>query len=152
MRILFSLFYLYLPALVLCQEVRFVKDLTWEQVKEKAKIEKKFIFLDCYTTWCGPCKEMEKKVYVNDTVGSYFNQHFLSVKVQMDKTDNDDHYIQQWYDEAAAMLKRYRVTAFPTFIFLSPEGDIVHKDIGYKSARRICQNRQHCPGTGQGIY
>ena len=29
---------------------------------EKAKTENKLIFVDCYTTWCGPCKTL-KTIY-----------------------------------------------------------------------------------------
>src|SRR5437016_7533889 len=68
--------------------VQFEKNLNWQQVLAKAKAENKYIFLDCFATWCGPCKLMDKNVYPNDTVGNYFNQNFISVKVQMDETKN----------------------------------------------------------------
>src|SRR5688500_9355246 len=89
-----------LPLLTIAQEkgIQWTTGLSWNQIKAKAKKENKFIFLDCYATWCGPCKEMDKKIYVNDSVGDYFNQHFVSVKVQMDKTKNDDESVKKWYD------------------------------------------------------
>src|SRR5205807_219920 len=90
-RLLCSLI-MYLPLLILAQEntgIKWTEGLTWEQVKEKAKKENKYIFLDCFATWCGPCKLMDKEIYTNDTVGSYFNDKFISVKVQMDKAKND---------------------------------------------------------------
>ena len=49
--------------------IKWVTGLSWEQVLTKAKTENKFIFVDCYATWCGPCKVMDKDVYPNDTVG-----------------------------------------------------------------------------------
>jgi thiol:disulfide interchange protein len=42
--------------------IRFEHGLSWAQVKEKAKAENKYIFMDCYATWCGPCKAMDKNV------------------------------------------------------------------------------------------
>lgn len=39
------------------------RDLTYEQALETAKAEKKFVFLDFYTTWCGPCKKMLAEVF-----------------------------------------------------------------------------------------
>ncbi len=36
--------------------IHFENGLSWEQIKEKAKAEHKYIFVDCYATWCGPCK------------------------------------------------------------------------------------------------
>ena len=32
---------------------------SWKEVLQKAKQENKLIFVDLYTTWCGPCKKME---------------------------------------------------------------------------------------------
>jgi len=57
-RVLFVLFS-YLLGLTAQRGVEFDRDLTWQQVKLKAKAENKYIFMDCYATWCGPCKKME---------------------------------------------------------------------------------------------
>jgi thioredoxin-related protein len=112
--------------------IQWTSDLNWQQIKEKAKAENKYIFLDCFTTWCGPCKQMDKNVYVNDSVGDYFNQRFIAVKVQMDKTMNDNDQVRHWYPDAKVIANEYRIEAYPTFIFLSPAGIVVHKETGYK--------------------
>ena len=41
----------------------FAEGLSWETVLQKAKQENKYIFMDCYTTWCGPCKMLAKNVF-----------------------------------------------------------------------------------------
>ncbi len=66
--------------------IAFEEGLSWQQVKEKALAANKHIFLDIFATWCGPCKQMDKQVYPNDTVGRFMNARFISVKVQMDST------------------------------------------------------------------
>lgn len=124
-----------LPIISNAQEttgVNWTTSLSWEQVKQKAKQENKYIFIDAYTTWCAPCKMMDKYVYPNDTVGAFFNQHFISVKVQMDRTKNDDSYVQSWYETADAMGKEYMIESYPTAVFLSPDAQIVHKDDGFR--------------------
>lgn len=35
---------------------------TYEEVLQKARAEGKQIFVDVYTSWCGPCKMMAKNV------------------------------------------------------------------------------------------
>ncbi|HMV43506.1 MAG TPA: hypothetical protein PKD50_13270, partial [Leptospiraceae bacterium] len=35
----------------------------WKDVVAKATKEKKFIFIDAFTTWCSPCKWMDENVY-----------------------------------------------------------------------------------------
>ncbi|NII25843.1 DUF255 domain-containing protein [Pseudoflavitalea sp. X16] len=126
-----------IPFLARAQEkgIQWTEGLSWPQVKEKAKKENKYIFLDCYTTWCGPCKMMDNQVYSDDSVGIFFNQHFISVKVQFDKTQKDNEDVQRWYDDAAGISRQYHVEAYPTYIFLSPQGVIVHKDNGYKGIK-----------------
>ena len=37
--------------------------LTFDEALAKAKAEKKLVFVDCYTTWCGPCKMMTTKIF-----------------------------------------------------------------------------------------
>jgi thioredoxin-related protein len=112
--------------------IQWATGLSWEQVKQKAKQENKYIFLDCFTTWCGPCKLMDKQVYNSEQVGQLFNEKFISVKVQMDKTKADKEDVKNWYNDAEKIGKDYHVEGYPTFVFLSPNGDLVNRDLGFK--------------------
>ena len=56
----------------------------------RAKKENKLIFVDAMTTWCGPCKQMAKHVFTNDTVADYFNANFVSYKFDMEKGEGLD--------------------------------------------------------------
>ncbi|MBO9573682.1 MAG: DUF255 domain-containing protein, partial [Chitinophagaceae bacterium] len=125
-----------LPIILFAQGIQWT-NLSWEQVKQRAKEENKYIFLDVYATWCGPCKEMDKQVYINDSVGNFFNNQFISVKVQADQTTKDNDLIKNWYADAQAISKQYRVLSLPTFIFLSSEGNIVHKAIGFQNVEKF---------------
>lgn len=51
----------------------------WADIQQKAASESKMIFVDAYTTWCGPCKWMAKTVFTNDTVADYYNATFWGV-------------------------------------------------------------------------
>jgi len=114
------------------QGVRFENCLTWEQVIEKAKTEHKYIFVDCYASWCGPCKAMDKNVYPNDNVGELMNARFVSVKVQMDTSKSDGETVKRWYADAHKIMEEYKVNAYPTFLFFSSEGTLVHRGLGYQ--------------------
>lgn len=50
----------------------------WDSILKKAKKEKKLIYLDAYTTWCGPCKMMKKNIFPDEAVGKFYNQHFVN--------------------------------------------------------------------------
>ena len=69
--------------------IQFQTGLSWQEILTKAKVEHKPIFVDGYATWCEPCKEMDRNVYTSDKVAAFFNAHFISIKVQMDKTPRD---------------------------------------------------------------
>lgn len=85
----------------------------------QAKAEDKIIFIDAYTTWCGPCKMMAAKVFPQEAVGEVYNARFINAKFDMEK------------GEGIELAKRYRVQAFPTYLFIDGDGEIVHKGLGY---------------------
>ena len=91
---------------------------TFTEVKAKAAKENKLIFIDCYTTWCGPCKWMAKNVFTNDTVADYFNQNFICAKFDMEAGEGID------------MAKKYEIMAYPNLIFLDGKGELVHRAAG----------------------
>lgn len=127
-KILFML--LMLPAFAFAQGVHFEKELSWEQVMAKAKAENKYVFVDCFTTWCGPCKYMSEQVFPKEEMGKFFNEKFVSVQVQMDKTAGDNDHIKSWYASADQIAKDYSINAYPTFLYFSPDGKIVHRVVG----------------------
>lgn len=55
--------------------IRFLDD-DWTVLLERAKKSRKLIFVDCYTSWCGPCKTLAKDIFTLDSVADFFNQHF----------------------------------------------------------------------------
>lgn len=120
----------FLPLVVMSQEIQFERELNWEQLKEKAAKERKYIFVDCYTTWCAPCKRMAKGVFTQAEVGKYFNEHFINVSAQMDRTGKDPEEIRNWYNDAKAIAATYHVEEYPTYLFFSPNGEIVHRASG----------------------
>lgn len=132
-RVLFLV--LCVPALIHAQSdygIKFVEGLSWNQIQAKAKTENKYIFVDCFATWCGPCKQMDKDIYQNEEVGNYINKNFVSVKVQMDTTMQDKENVRKWYYQAQNFRKDYKVSAYPTFLFFSHDGKVVHRDAGAK--------------------
>ncbi|MHA4893303.1 thioredoxin fold domain-containing protein [Pedobacter sp. PWIIR3] len=122
------------------QGISFLENLGWQQVKSKAKAENKYIFMDAFATWCGPCKAMSEKVFPLTEVGQAINNRFVAVKVQMDQTKADNEYIKSWYISAKEIDKKYRITAYPTILFFSPEGDLIYRTVGFKDAKDLIED------------
>jgi thioredoxin-related protein len=114
--------------------IQFESESTWKQILEKAKADHKYIFIDCYATWCGPCKEMDANVYTQKEVGDVYNREFISVKIQMDSTLADNTIVKSRYVVASMLTHEFNVNAYPTFLFLDPDGKPVHKAIGSRNA------------------
>jgi thiol-disulfide isomerase/thioredoxin len=110
--------------------IHFESGLSWQEIRETAKAENKFIFMDCYATWCGPCKFMSDSIFPLKEVGDFMNDHFISVAVQTDQTSKDGDEIRKWYGDAKSIGEMYSISSFPTYLFFSPEGRVVHRVVG----------------------
>ena len=125
------------PVSLLAQEkgIVFSQNLGWQEILQKAEKEHKYIFVDCYASWCGPCKQMDKTVYIDDSIGEVFNENFISIKVQIDSAISDAEDVKKWYETAHKLGQKYHINAFPTFLFFSPEGLELHKAIGARNKK-----------------
>ena len=84
MKKLIFLFSLFIAFQAVAQEgIRF-RHCSWEEAKAMAKKEKKPIFIDFYTQWCGPCLNMAENIFTLGSVGNFYNDHFvcLSQKIR----------------------------------------------------------------------
>lgn len=91
---------------------------TWAEALAKAKQENKLIFMDAFTTWCGPCKYLAKNTFTNDTVGEFFNKNFICIKMDMEK------------GEGIGLAKTYGVQAYPTLLYIDGNGEVIHRTCG----------------------
>jgi thioredoxin-related protein len=119
-----------------------VKWMTFEQAVEKSKIEKRKIFIDVYTDWCGWCKVMDKKTFSDPNVSKILNEKFYPVKFNAEQTadvvfngttfkyvasgNNGTHQL------AAALMSNQ--LSYPTVVFLDEEFRIIQPLAGYREA------------------
>ena len=98
--------------------VKFVEGKTFNEALALARESGKMLFVDCYTSWCGPCRMMATKVFPQKLMGDYFNEKFVSVKIDMEK------------GEGPELHKRFNVRAYPTFLFLDADGKELNRIVG----------------------
>ncbi|HEX8462941.1 MAG TPA: thioredoxin fold domain-containing protein [Segetibacter sp.] len=124
-----------LPVMAMAQKgVKFEHETTWKEVQAKAKAENKYIFMDAFTTWCGPCRYMSSTIFPQEAVGKFFNEKFINVKVQLDTTKADNEDVKKWYADAHNIMTGFKVNVFPTYLFFDPNGKLVHRAIGSSEA------------------
>ncbi len=98
---------------------------SWADALAKAKTQNKIIFLDAFTSWCGPCKMMDKNTFTDPKVGQLYNATFVNMQVDMEK------------GEGVGIAQRYGVNAYPTLLFIDAEGQVVHRALGYRDAAQF---------------
>lgn len=102
-------------------QVRFFQG-TWSEAVAEAHKQNKPIFVDFYTTWCGPCKLMTKSTFANVQVGDYASLNYIAYKADCEK------------GEGIKLAEKFEVDTYPTIGFFDKNGNLVKKEIGYKSA------------------
>lgn len=95
----------------------------FEAAKKQAAKEHKLIFLDAYTTWCGPCKRMARTTFKDKAVGEFYNSNFINLKVDMEK------------GEGPKLARKFSVNAYPTLLFIDADGTLVHVERGARNAK-----------------
>jgi thiol:disulfide interchange protein len=85
---------------------------------EKAKSENKLVFVDCYTTWCGPCKMLKQYTFKDVILGDYMKENYVSLAIDMETTEGE------------AIAKKYGIEAYPTLLFLDKYGRVVNHQVG----------------------
>jgi len=98
------------------------ESLNWQEALDQAKAEDKLIFVDAYTDWCGPCKQMDKTTFPDGDLGNFHNQTFINLKINVEK------------GEGKSFGKKYNVTALPTLFYINADGKVVHKSAGLRSS------------------
>lgn len=93
---------------------------SFKEAKAKAKAENKIIFMDAYTSWCGPCKMMKQGTFPDPLVGKVFNDKFVSVAYDMEVGEGID------------LAEKFQVQAYPTLLFLDADGNVISNELGYR--------------------
>lgn len=106
--------------------VKFEK-LKLSEAVAKAKAEKKIVMVDFYTTWCGPCKLLDKNVYTDKEFSAYASANFISIKLDAEK-------------EGASDAQTYRVRAYPSVVFIDGDGKEIDRVVGYDEPKAYLEN------------
>jgi thiol:disulfide interchange protein len=100
--------------------------ISFEEAKAKAIENNQLIFVDAYTTWCGPCKQMAATSFKDDEVAELFNEKFVNLKIDCEEES-----------EGVQFAKDYKIKAYPTLLIINGEGTVVKRVIGYHSASEL---------------
>ena len=116
-----TLFLLFCVCSTAYSQVNF-QTLDWQQAKDLAGKENKYLLVDCFTTWCTWCKVMDKQTFPDEEVSRFMNDNMVAIKIDMEKGFGIE------------LGHKFHITGYPTYLILNPKGDLVKVSIGYQEA------------------
>ena len=101
-------------------------DLTFEAASKQAAQSGKIVLVDFYTTWCGPCKLLDKNTWTDATVIKLLEQKTVALRIDAEKE--------------AALSKRYKIEAYPSVLLIKPDGTEIDRLVGYKEPKAFIED------------
>lgn len=103
------------------RQINFIED-AWTEALKQAAAQNKYIFVDAYATWCGPCKMLKATTFKSASAAAFFNKNFINVAIDMEKGMGPE------------LAQKWGLTAYPTMIIFNPKGKPVLGTVGYIKA------------------
>ncbi len=111
---------------LLAQGIQF-REGSWKEILEIAKKENKLVFVDNYTSWCGPCKKMVSEIFPLKEVGDFYNANFICYKLDCEKGDGVE------------VAKTYQIMSFPTYLYVDGNGKLFYRSGAYMPAEKFIE-------------
>ncbi|MGA2747664.1 MAG: thioredoxin family protein [Verrucomicrobiota bacterium] len=93
-------------------------DLSFEAASKQAAQTGKIVLVDFYTTWCGPCKMLDKTTWTDPAVIQLLDQKTVALRIDAEKE--------------TALAQRYKIQAYPSVLLIKPDGTEIDRLVGYK--------------------
>jgi thioredoxin-related protein/Flp pilus assembly protein TadD len=107
-------------------EIHFLKG-PLAEATAKAAAEKKPVMIDFITDWCRWCDTLDARTYSDADVASFINGELVAIKIDAEKGEGID------------IARRYGVAAYPTILFVKPDGEEIDRILGYVAAQPFLQ-------------
>lgn len=117
-------------------QVKFEK-LSFEELKAKAKKEKKSAFVYVNMAWCPPCKQMEHNVLTDFSVSTYYNSNFVNGSYEFSSEDGQK------------IAEQYQIISAPTYLFIDADGNVLHRGGSYMNPEYFVKMAQDAANPQQ---
>jgi thioredoxin-related protein len=150
--IVLSLIFLVSGMKLMAQKPAEIKTIPWTSFEKAietnaaAKKNKKKIFIDVYTDWCGWCTHMENTTFKDSSIIALMNKYYLPVKLNAERKDTvkwaGNTYVnpnpatpRSTHQLAITLLKGQ--LAYPAFVFMDEQEKVVVIIKGYRQASEM---------------
>lgn len=124
-----------------------------ETAQKAAKKDGKPLMIDVHTSWCGPCRMLDKNTFHDPQTADYINTHFHPVKFDAEGSDtilfNGKTYTNPSYNPAMKNMRNgtHQLTmqiapvngrvAYPTIVYMDKDGQVMAPVQGYMTPEQI---------------
>ncbi len=102
-------------------QINFIEN-AWADAIKQAQAQQKYIFVDAYASWCGPCKMLKEKTFKDVRAADFFNKNFVNVAIDMER------------GVGPGLASQWGIRAYPTLIICNADGKPVYGSVGYIEA------------------
>lgn len=95
----------------------------YQAALKRAKAEKKVIFMDLWTEWCGPCLHLQKNVFPT-AEGQAALAKVVPFSALVQKRDRTP------MPEGTRLAEQFNLEAFPTMVILDANGKELRRQVG----------------------
>lgn len=122
------------------ERINFI-DSSWDIVLQRAKKEKRAVFLYAYTPACRFCAQMEKEVFVNEEVADFYNTNFVSYKINIEVNAKGE-----------ALATQYAIVGFPTYMYFNKNGELLHQSGSAKPVNEFILDGQNALNPQKALF
>lgn len=122
-----------------------VKWYTFEEAIELNKTEKRKIFIDVYTDWCGWCKKMDATTFNNPAIAKILNEKYYAVKFDAETIDTIKFAGKQFINEGAGRRTPHQLAvallqgkmSYPSVAYMNENNQLLTSVPGYYTPERL---------------
>jgi thioredoxin 1 len=103
------------------KQIVFIEN-SWNEALKQASAQNKYIFVDAYASWCGPCKMLKMTTFKNSKAAVFYNRNFVNIAIDMEK------------GVGPQLAAQWGLQAYPTLIIFNAKGVPVSGTVGYIKA------------------
>jgi thioredoxin-related protein len=139
-KIIIGLFLVMISGTTLAQEIKWM---SMNAALKAQKKEPKKIFMDAYTTWCGPCKMLDRNTFTNHDVINYINKHYYPVKFNAEGNEEIKYQEKTFTNPGFDPNRKGRnsqhqfatamkITGYPSLVFFDEKANLIGPIPGYR--------------------
>jgi thiol:disulfide interchange protein len=136
---------------VLFTSTFYAQEITWITLDEALTMQKKFpkpIFMDVYTDWCGPCKQLDKTTFHDPNFVKEINTNYYAVKFNAEGNSivnyKNKKYSNPEFDASRKgrnamheFTQFLKVQGYPTMYVLDEKGEVAKNLIGFRTVDQL---------------